>query len=331
MEYARITAKHFAAEAHEYYVTPQDVVEAIPLIAQAYDEPFGNSSAVPTYFCARMARADGVKVLLAGDGGDEIFGGNVRYARQKILEWYWCVPAPLRRALIEPLALGLPAGDRIPVLRKLRSYIHQASVPLPDRLESYNFLHRSPLENVFEPDFLAKVDMTQPLVLLREVYERTASTSPVNRMMHLDLQFTLADNDLRKVSRMCELAGVEVRYPLLDEPLVDFSGQVPASLKVRGLKLRYFFKQALKDFLPPETIAKTKHGFGMPFGLWLKSHKPLRDVAFGSLQAFEQRGIVKPDFLKELWHQHETSHATYFGVMIWVVMMLECWLAARKL
>jgi asparagine synthase (glutamine-hydrolysing) len=331
MQYARITARHFAADAHEYYVTPQDVVDAIPLIAQAYDEPFGNSSAVPTYFCARMARADGVRVMLAGDGGDEIFGGNARYARQKVFESYWFIPGPLRSALIEPLTLGLPGGDRIPLLRKLRSFIRQASVPLPDRLESYNFLNRLPLAEVLEPGFLEKVDAMQPLDLLREVYQRTASPSPVNRMMHLDLKFTLADNDLRKVSRMCELAGVEVRYPLLDEALVEFSGQIPASLKVRGLTLRYFFKQALRDFLPPETIAKTKHGFGLPFGLWLRDHKPLADLAHECLGAFQRRGIVRPSYIRELQQQHETSHATYFGVMIWVIIALERWLAARKL
>ncbi len=331
MEYARITAKHFAADPHEYYVTPQDVVEAIPVIAQAYDEPFGNDSAVPTYFCARMARADGINVLLAGDGGDEIFGGNVRYAKQKVFESYWSVPAPLRRALIEPLALGFPGGDKIPLLRKLRSYIRQASIPLPDRLESYNFLHRSPLTDVLEPGFLAEVDVIQPLALLREVYQRTASPSSVNRMMHLDLKFTLADNDLRKVSRMCELAGIEVRYPLIDDALVEFSGELPPSLKVKGLTLRYFFKQALKDFLPPETLAKTKHGFGMPFGLWLKTHKPLQDLVLESLETFQRRGIVKPAYIQELLHQHESSHATYYGIMIWVIMTLERWLAARKL
>ena len=88
--------------------------------------------------------------------------------------------------------------------------------------------------------------------------------------MHLDLKQTLADNDLRKVSRMCEVAGLEARYPLLDEALVEFAGEIPASLKIKGLKLRYFFKQALKEFLPPQTITKTKHGFGLPFGLWLR-------------------------------------------------------------
>jgi asparagine synthase (glutamine-hydrolysing) len=321
MRYARITARHFAT----------DVVDAIPLIARAYDEPFGNDSAVPAYYCARMAHADGVQVLLAGDGGDEIFGGNARYAKQKLFEAYGAVPSAVRRGLIEPLALRMPGAGRIAPLRKLASYVRQASVPLPERLESYNFLHRSPLANVFEPAFLADVDPGQPLALQRDVYRRTASDSPVNRMMHLDLEFTLADNDLRKVTRMCELAGVEVRYPLLDDALVEFSGELPPSLKVKGLRLRYFFKQALRDVLPPETLKKTKHGFGMPFGLWLRDHKPLAGLVHESLDAFARRGILKPLYIKQLLHEHETSHATYFGIMIWVVMTLECWLAARKL
>lgn len=331
MEYARVTARHFATDAHEYYLTPRDVLEAMPIVAQAYDEPFGNASAVPTYFCASRAKEDGVRVMLAGDGGDEIFGGNARYAKQKMFEAYHLVPRMLRRGLIEPLAHGIPGGERIAPLRKLRSYIAQASIPLPDRLESYNFLQRTPLEEIFEPGFLADVDPIHPLKLQRDVYQRTASASPVNRMMHLDLEFTLADNDLRKVSRMCEAAGVEVRYPLLDDSLVAFSGELPPELKVKGLKLRYFFKQALKEFLPSETIAKTKHGFGMPFGLWLKDHKPLADLVQSSLDAFGRRGIVKADYLGRLQHEHQTAHATYFGVMIWVVTMLEQWLASRKL
>jgi asparagine synthase (glutamine-hydrolysing) len=202
---------------------------------------------------------------------------------------------------------------------------------LPDRLETYNFLHRAPLADVFEPDFLRAVDVGEPLNMLREVYHRAASASPVNRMMHLDLKLTLADNDLRKVSRMCDMAGIEVRYPLLDDELVEFSGEIPASLKVKGLQLRYFFKRALKDVLPPETIAKAKHGFGMPFGLWLRSHAPLADVVYGNLDAFQRRGILKASYLQDLRLQHHTNHATYFGIMIWVIAMLESWLGSRKL
>jgi len=329
MEYARITARHFGADAHEYYVKPQDVVDTIPLVAQAYDEPFGNASAVPTYLCARMAREDGVRVMLAGDGGDEIFGGNARYAFQKLFELYGAIPGWLRGRLIEPVVFGLPHAERLAPWRKLRSYIRQSRIPLPDRLESYNFLQRSPLAEILELDFLARVDANEPFALHREVYERTASRSAVDRMMHLDLKFTLADNDLRKVVRMCEAAGVEARFPFLDDELVQFSGEIPAGLKVKRLKLRYFFKQALKDFLPAETIAKTKHGFGMPFGLWLKEYKPLAELTRESLGSLQRRGIVRPQYVAGLLRHHESSHATYYGVMIWVLMMLEQWLAAR--
>ena len=330
MDYARITARHFGTRPHEYYVTPQDVVDAIPLVARAYDEPFGNASAVPTYLCARMARSDGVQVMLAGDGGDEIFGGNARYALQKVFEAYGAIPGWLRQGVIEPLVFGVPGGGRIPPWRKLQSYISQARIPLPDRLESYNFLQRSPLAEILEPDFLARVDPHEPFALHREAYRRTASAAAVDRMMHLDLKFTLADNDLRKVVRMGEAAGVEVRFPLIDDALVEFSGEVPASLKVRRLKLRYFFKQALKDFLPPETLAKRKHGFGMPFGLWMRDHKPLAEMAHDSLAGLQRRGIVRPQYIGHLLGHHESSHATYYGVMIWVLMMLEQWLAARE-
>jgi asparagine synthase (glutamine-hydrolysing) len=248
-----------------------------------------------------------------------------------VFEAYGRIPKALRRALIEPLAFSLPGNDRIAPLRKLGSYIRQASVPLPDRLETYNFLHRSPFADVFEPDFLASVDVDEPLAMLREAYQRADSASSLNRMMHLDLKLTLADNDLRKVSRMCDVAGIEVRYPLLDDELVEFSGEIPAALKVKGLKLRYFFKHALKDVLAPETIAKTKHGFGMPFGLWLRDHARLAELVHGSLEAFQRRGILRPSYIQDLRRQHHTDHATYFGIMIWVVAMLECWFDARKL
>ena len=154
MEFARITSKHFGTHAHEYYVTAQDVVDTIPLIARAYDEPFGNASAVPTYCCAKLAKEQGIRLMLAGDGGDEIFGGNARYAKQKIFEAYSLVPAMLRHSILEPAMFGVPGIEHIPLLRKLKSYIAQARVPLPDRLETYNFLHRTSPNEIFTADFL---------------------------------------------------------------------------------------------------------------------------------------------------------------------------------
>ena len=329
-EFARAAADHFGTRHHEYYVTPADVTQAIPLVAAAYDEPFGNASAIPTYYCAKMAHDDGCKVLLAGDGGDEIFGGNARYATQKLFELYGSIPSLLRRGLIDPLAFSLPGAQHIAPLRKLQSYIRQARIPLPDRLENYNFLHRTSLEEIFPRDFLDVIDPSEPLGIINEVYTRTRGNSSLHRMLHLDMKNTLADNDLRKVTRMCELAGVEVRYPLLDEQLVEFSAGVPPAMKIRGLKLRYFFKRALSDFLPPATLSKSKHGFGLPFGLWLQNYAPLQELAYSSLRSLESRGYIRPEYIENLLRQHQSEHASYYGVMIWVLMMLEQWFQTHE-
>ena len=328
LEYARITSRHFGTNPHEYYVTADDVVEAMPLIAAAYDEPFGNASAAPTYFCARMAREHGIEVVLAGDGGDEFFGGNERYAKQGVFEHYHRVPGIFRK-LMEPVLMNFPLGASIMPVRKARSYIQQARIPLPDRMETYNFLHRSPLADIFEPEFLAAVDTERPLELAREAYFRCASPEPIERMMHLDHKITLADNDLRKVTRMCEAAGVEVRFPFLDDDLVAFSGQLKPEQKVHKGRLRVLFKDALRGFLPDETITKSKHGFGLPFGLWLNEHAPLKALAEDALGSLGKRGIVRPDYLAYLRREHATVHASYFGVMIWVLVELELWLQAN--
>jgi asparagine synthase (glutamine-hydrolysing) len=309
MVYARIAVEQFHCNPHEYYLEPNDVMAAIPVITGYYDEPFGNDSAVPVYICAKRAANDGIGVMLAGDGGDEVFGGNARYAKQKIFEIYGKVPTFLRKGMLEPLLFHIPGNERLPLLRKATSYIKQANIPLPERMESYNFLYRQSLEDAFEPGFLG--------------------TDPINRMMHLDLKFTLADNDLRKVSGMCEAAGVEVRYPLLDERLVEFSGELPPDYKVKGQQLRWFFKQALRDLLPREIIDKSKHGFGLPFGEWSLSHPPLRELVNDSLGQFAGRGILRQSYILELQRQHKEVHPTYFGKMVWVILMLEQWLQAH--
>ena len=326
MDYARTTAKHFDTEQHEYYVTPQDVVSAIPTIAQTYGEPFGNSSAIPVYYCARLAREDGTRVLLAGDGGDELFGGNVRYVKQRVFSFYDAVPPWLRRFLIEPVAFHFPAGERLLPLRKARSYIEQARVPMPERLETYNFLHRTPAADVLHPAFMNKLDLHGPAQMLRETYNRPAGASMLNRMLYLDWKQTLADNDIRKVTHMSRVAGIEVRYPFLDDEVVEFSARVPSKLKIKGNRLRYFFKEALKDFLPPEVITKPKHGFGLPFGLWMQKPGPLQDIAYDSINAFKAREILNPEYLDRLLYLHQNEHAAYYGEFIWVVMMLELWL-----
>jgi asparagine synthase (glutamine-hydrolysing) len=328
LEYARTAARHFHATPREYYVEHRDVEAAIPRIAAAYDEPFGNSSAVPTLMCAQLAREEGMKLLLAGDGGDEIFGGNERYAKQQVFDVYNRLPRRLRRSFIERILAG-PQMESVPLLGKLASYVAQARIPMPMRLHSYNFLFRSSLGEVFEPQFLQLVDVEHPAKLLDKTWNEAPTDALVDRMLYLDWKFTLADNDLRKVNRMCEQAGVRVSYPLLDDDLVEFSTRLPPDWKVHRGTLRYFYKRALTGFLPDAVIRKTKHGFGLPFGEWLKQSDSLQASVQNALQALKRRGIVRPAFVDTLIHEHRGGHASYYGTMVWVFVMLERWLDAH--
>ena len=330
MEYARLAARHFGTAHHEYYVTADDVVDAIPRMAQVCDQPFGNASAVPAYYCARQARADGITRMIGGDGGDELFGGNERYAKQHVFALYQRVPSLLRTALLEPAVRHFPGGGQLKLVRKARSYIEQASVPMPARLETYNLLGRYGPQQVFSADFLAGADCGAPLRSLEHTYRQSGADSLINRMLALDLKVTLADNDLPKVAKACELAGVTAAFPFLNEAMVDFSTRLTPRQKLKGRQLRYFFKEALRDFLPERIISKQKHGFGLPFGVWLQQHRPLQHLAGDSLQSLKGRHIVRAEFIDQLLNQHLREHAGYHGTMVWVLMMLEQWFQQRE-
>lgn len=328
MEYARLAARHFKTEHHEYYVTPNDLVRSIPAVAAYYDQPFGNSSALPAYYCAKMAHDDGVRKLLAGDGGDELFGGNTRYAKQKVFGWYENIPASLRSALLEPAA-GLPAVNRLPLVRKAASYVNQAKVPMPDRMMTYNLLFRLGVKEVLSPALLAQVNLDDPEFQQRAVWQQASTGNLVNRMLAFDWRYTLADCDLPKVVGTTDMAGVKVGFPLLDDRLLAFSLRLPTKYKLKGLKLRWFFKEALRDFLPDEIITKKKQGFGLPFGVWAKTNPALNALAARSLTRLAERGIVNRPFVETLLNQHLQQYPGYYGEMVWILTMLEQWLAAK--
>jgi asparagine synthase (glutamine-hydrolysing) len=331
LRYVRIANQHFNCEAHEYEVKPDDITDMFPAIARAYDEPFGNSSALPTYCCARFAKQFGVDHLLAGDGGDEIFAGNKRYSEQRIFEHYQNVPRVFRAGILEPLLGAVPNALAVGPIRKGKSYIRQANIRLPDRLENWNFLHRLGFATILHPDFAASVDPEAPLRHMRHVYDAAPAKSLVNRMMYYDWSFTLADNDLRKVGTMCELAGVKVSYPMLHPDVIDLSVRVPPELKMDGGELRTFYKRAMADFLPGEIIRKTKHGFGLPFGLWLQTSPPLASLINSNLDSLRARNLINPAFIDKLRALHGQEDASYYGVFIWTLAMLEQWFKEHRL
>jgi asparagine synthase (glutamine-hydrolysing) len=322
--YARIAAKHFGADHHQYVVTSKDVEETLPRLAEAYHEPFGNASAIAAYHCAQLARADGIGTLLGGDGGDEIFAGNARYGTQALFDYYRRLPASVRLSLIEPVLRALPRNGFSP-LRKAQSYVRLANTPLPDRLEEYNFVNRMTPAAIFTTELLEAVRPETPLELLRRSFAEAPTKADLNRLLYLDLKFTLADNDLRKVEGACGMAGIEALYPFLDRDLVDFANRLPANLKLKGTKLRYFFKRASRGFLPDEILKKRKHGFGVPVGRWMRDYPSLRELAYDSLRSLERRGYLRSSFVTELMRLHQGEHPDYYGVMVYALTMLELW------
>jgi asparagine synthase (glutamine-hydrolysing) len=330
LSYARIANQRFGCRGHEHTITGDDIADAFALIARAYDEPFGNSSALPLYYCARLARENGMDHLLAGDGGDELFAGNSRYGRQKVFARYERVPAFFRKGLIEPFLAALPEPLRLRPFRRASAFIGRANVPLPERLEIWNLLYRVGAGEVLHPEFLAAINPAAPLAGMQEVWDEAPCDSQLNRLLYYDWQYTLADNDLRKVETMSALAGIRVSYPMLHPDVVDLSVRVPPDVKMPGTALRHFYKEATKGFLPDQIIEKKKHGFGLPFGLWLHDSPRLRDQVLGNLSDLRRRNIVQPAFLTQLLQLHGSDDASYHGVFVWVLAMLEQWLAEHR-
>ena len=325
MGFARIAARHYGTEHHEYYVTPEDLVRDIEHVASSYDQPFGNSSALPAYHCALQARDHGVTRILAGDGGDELFGGNSRYAFQRIFGWYQQVPQVLRSGLMEPF-FGIGAVARTPLLKKGSGYIRLANTPLPDRLENFNPLRRFGFADVLTPAFLAQVDTESVIAQQRRTWAEAVADHEIDRHLAYDWRYTLAESDLPKVRGTTALAGIAVGFPMLDDDLLAFAMRLPPEYKVKGGRLRWFFKEALRGFLPDEIITKKKQGFGLPFGIWTMKHDGLRRLAMDSMNAIADRGLVRPEFLRDLIKIHMPDHPQYYGTMVWILMMLEQWL-----
>lgn len=332
LRYARIAAARFGLDAREYMVQPQDVLANFQMLAKGFDEPFGNSSALPTLVCASFARSHGITHLLAGDGGDELFAGNERYAKQRVFDAYRHVPDPARR-LLESLAAQMDSVSLLRVwpVRKVMRYVLQAAVPLPRRLETWNLLANIGAGNLLRPEFLESLDPEAPFAHMDEVYRRVQTGSTTNRLLAYDWAITLADNDLRKVSGGCALAGVQVSYPMLDDDVIDLSVEVPTSLKMRGTELRSFYKRAFRDILPAEIIAKQKHGFGLPFGYWIQSPGPLHDMVFDLISSLKKRRIFNETMLDDLPRLNAGEDARYYGVLIWVLAMFEAWLEEHSL
>lgn len=328
VHYARIAAQAFGVKHHEHCMAPSDAYEHIPIVLEGFDEPFANASAIPTYFCAKLARQHGVAVLYAGDGGDELFAGNERYATQRLFEYYARLPAWLRTHCVEPLVAALAAHWRWALFVKAHRYVRRASIPYPDRLSSYGFFRSHPLVQFFSEDLLAAVGPDyDPYAPVAAYYHQAPARHELDRQLYIDLKLAIADNDLFKVTRMTEAAGVAVRFPFLDDRLVEFAAAVSATIKMRGRQLRSFFKRAYADLLPRPIRRKPKHGFGLPIPIWLRTDKRLNELMHDLVLSPQslQRGYFRKRALEALVVRHKTDPTSYYGTLLWNLMVLEWW------
>ncbi len=328
ISYARIAARAFAAEHYEYFVTPKDAFDAIPILLEAFDEPFANASAVPVYFCAKLARDHGVDFLYAGDGGDELFAGNERYATQRLFDYYSRIPIPVRTHLINPLVFRLAEKHSFPLFIKGKKYIQRASLPYHERISSYDLFRVLKLTELFEPDFLATLPANyDPYAIVSQYFFQAPADADLDRHLYVDWKLTLSDNDLPKVTRMTEANGIAVRYPFLDSALVDFSVTIPAEIKMQRRRLRSFFKDAYADLLPVQTRRKQKHGFALPIPLWLRTDGRMKELMYDLIlgSRIYQRGFLRRKAVEDLIEAHKTDDTSFYGTALWNLMMLELW------
>jgi asparagine synthase (glutamine-hydrolysing) len=326
MHYARIAAKAFKTDHTEYYVTEKDILDALPGIVRNFDEPFGNSSVIPTYFCARIAREKGVKVMLGGDGGDEVFGGNSRY--HETFAHFSRYPRWLVDLGMAPAAALTPSWAKVGIMRKVENYVTRSRAPLEEKIHAFSLPYYLDLEKVFSPGFLAGGRYLGPADFSRRYIEQSGTSAPLDQFLYNDLKMTLMDNDLVKVNAMTELAGVQVRYPFLDHALLEFTGRIPPELKVKGPRLRYIFKEAMRRLLPEEIIEKKKHGFGIPVVRWMLRKGPLNDLLLDvvSDKRTRERGFFRDGFVADLHRMSMQDATPYFGTYLYYILFLELWM-----
>ncbi|HEU4597997.1 MAG TPA: asparagine synthase (glutamine-hydrolyzing) [Pyrinomonadaceae bacterium] len=319
LKYARVAAKHFGTEHHEFVVTP-DICAVVDELVWHFDEPFADSSSIPTYMVSKLAR-EHVKVVLSGDGGDELFAGYTRYVIDRRRSGFARLPRFVREGLMQRAARRLPHGARG------RNFIHDVAFDGLDRyIESVSVFTRLNKSALYTEDFRRQLNggAARPAEMFRAHAARSGSSDPLDALLYLDSKTYLPGDILTKVDRMSMAASLEARVPLLDHKLIEFVTRVPASLKMRGLETKYLLKRAVRDLVPPEILDRPKQGFGVPIEQWI--NQQLRERVRGTLMEplARQRGFAEPRYVELLFDEHERGRRDH-STELWALFVLELW------
>lgn len=318
-------AKEFAtsigADHHEQIIEPR-AVEIIGKLAWHYDEPFADSSAVPTYYVSKIAR-EHVTVALSGDGGDENFAGYRRYKfdiRENMTRSF--LPLPVRRAVFGPLARIYPKADWAPRVFRAKSTLQSLS---RSGLEGYfNTMSSCPPDlkcRLLGSDVLQTLNGYDSIDVLGHYYHRADTTDPLSRILYTDIKTYLVDDILVKVDRASMANSLEVRCPLLDHKLMELIATIPPQLKLNRGRGKYIFKKALEPILPKEILTRRKWGFGVPLATWFRNDLKdfTQEAVFGA-----RDGYLNYGFLEQCWKQHQQQQRDWSSVF-WTVLMFKTW------
>ena len=318
VEHAETVARHLGCEFHALTASPR-VEELLPKLAWHFDEPFADSSAVPTYYVSKAARQL-VTVALSGDGGDELWAG---YTRHRVDHW----EHRMRGALGPAARAAAWLGQALPLsVKGARSLRHLAADP--DQAyalkHAYGMFEPGAKGQLYSGDFRRQINGYDALAPFRDAYHECASDDPLDRSMYVDARTYMIDDVLTKVDRMSMAVSLEAREPLLDHKLLEFAARVPASLKLKDGRSKYLLRRVLERRVPRSIIERKKSGFAAPIGEWLRG--PLAPMANDLLLdgRLQSRGIFNDREINRLWREHRSRQADHEH-RLWQLVMLELW------
>lgn len=322
LEYARLVADKFKTDHHEITVTPQEFFDVLPKLIWHEDEPLGFQACVPLYFVSKLAQ-NHVKVVLTGEGSDEILGGYGRY-RKTVLNLafgasYEAFTPPVLRGAVRGGLQYLPAA--------VKSKLNRTFLNLPADVESLycdNFavFSRNILHKLFTPTAKEQIGLLNPFTIAKSYFDTTDARSRLDKLLFADTK-TYLHELLMKQDRMSMAASIESRVPFLDYKLVEFTARLPEKFKQRGGETKWILRKAMEGILPDEILKRPKMGFPVPLGDWLRNdfHRVVEDNVLSERAL--SRGIFNPEFIQEIVARHRRgeNHAD----KLWTLINFELW------
>lgn len=324
LRYAKIAAKAFGTDHHEYIVKP-DAIEVLPKLVWHYNEPYADSSALPSYYVAKITRQE-VTVALNGDGGDENFCGYERYMAAKYAEVYRKIPEGIRRNVLPFFISKIPENKKYNNFSaKFKRFILKAS--WPHDVRHYNWIaifHDSEKEFLYTEEFKKRVESQKSFAYLEKLIKNSHAEDLVDSLLYADINSYLPEDLLVKMDIAAMANSLEARSPFLDHKFMEFAASIPSDMKIRGIKLKYILKKALSNILPEEILKRGKMGFGIPIDKWFRNE--LKGYSYEILMSERciNRGYFKKGSIRKFLDEHAAGKSNN-GARIWSLLNLELW------